>query len=63
MKNYHIGLIFDCPIHLDESECPFQIFRKEEDIKKRIRMWESTNPIDFSEKLEYHEYCFKKNEP
>jgi len=63
MKNDYIGLIFGCPIHLEENECPFQIFRKEKDAKKRVIMWESLDSIDFSDKLRFHELCFEKNEP
>lgn len=51
MKNDHIGLMFECPIRLKKSDCPFQMFRKEKDAMKRVGMWES---INFSYKLAYH---------
>ncbi|WP_372640285.1 hypothetical protein [Ancylomarina sp.] len=62
MKNDYIGLIFECPLYIKERECPFQMFRKEKDARKRIRMWEDMGSIDFSDKLKFHEHCFKKNE-
>ena len=61
MKNNYIGLIFGCPANHNDDECPFQMFRKEEDIDKRIWMWESINDIDFYSKLRLHECCLKKN--
>ncbi len=63
MKNDFIGLIFECPIHLDEKECPFKKFRVEKDAIERVGMWESMDSTDFSYKLRFHELCFAKNEP
>ncbi|RRG20402.1 hypothetical protein DWB61_12715 [Ancylomarina euxinus] len=61
MKNDYIGLIFGCPLCMKESVCPFQMFRKEKDMRIRLRMWEAMDLIGFSDKLRFHELCFEKN--